>query len=232
MRQLALPMRLRASSVFDSFYRGRNESTVQQLLALTTGGRAPAVWLYGAGGVGKTHLLQAVCARAGQAAQTAAYLPLRDGAARDAELLVGCEELAFTCLDDFDARAGDALWERALFRLYTELEDRGGRLLIAAAGPPAAMPIKLRDLASRLAAGAILRLAALDDDEQRAALQLRATQLGLELPDETALYLLRRVPRDMHSLCGVLATLDEASLASQRRLTVPFVRATLDEAGA
>jgi DnaA family protein len=58
-------------------------------------------------------------------------------------------------------------------------------------------------------------------------LRLRAQRRGLELPEETARYLLRRVPRDLRSLCALLETLDVASLASQRRLTVPFIREVL-----
>jgi DnaA family protein len=79
-----------------------------------------------------------------------------------------------------------------------------------------------------LSAGTVLRLQALSDDEQIAALQLRAVQLGLELPFEVAQLLMRRLPRDMASQCAMLEKLDEASLATQRRLTVPFVRDVLE----
>jgi DnaA-homolog protein len=228
MRQLALPVRLRASSVFQSFFSGTNAEVVRQLLALVPGERPPVIWLYGPRSVGKTHLLQALCARAGEQDHAAAYWPLQDVASLDADLLMGCESLAFVCLDDFAAVLGNAAWERAFFRLYTEIEDQGGRLIIAAESPPAALPIRLRDLASRLAAGTVLRLQALSDDEQIAALTLRATQLGLELPFDTAQYLLRRLPRDMASLCDALDKLDQASLVTQRRLTVPFVRSALE----
>lgn len=228
MRQLPLPVRLHASSVFASFYPGPNSNVVQQLQALQTGERPPVVWLYGPQGVGKTHLLQALCARAGVQQQAAAYLPLREWDKQDPEVLHGCESLAFVCLDDADAIVGNAAWERAVFRLYTELEDTGGRMIFAANAPPAAMAILLRDLASRVGAGTVLRLHALNDDEQIAAMQLRAQQLGLELPLDVAQLLLRRLPRDMASLCRALEKLDEASLATQRRLTVPFVRDVLD----
>lgn len=227
MRQLALPMRLRSASVFETFYAGRNAAALDRLRMLQAGDRPVAVWLYGPTGVGKSHLLQAICARAGVAGRAAAYIPLRDPDC-NAEMLGGCEALDFTCVDDLEARVGDAAWEAALFRLYTELEDRGGRLVLASSGPPGGVAIKLRDLASRLAAGEVLRLEALTDADQVAALQLRATRLGLELPQETAQFLLRRLPRDMHSLCDVLDKLDEASLAAQRRLTVPLVREVLD----
>jgi DnaA family protein len=157
----------------------------------------------------------------------AAYLPLGERG-QDPNLLDGCEALSLICLDDIEAVVGDAAWERAVFRLYTELEDRSGRLLIAARTPPTQSPIQLRDLASRLGGGAVLRLEQLSDEEQIEALQLRALRLGLELPQDAAHYLMRHLPRDMHSQCDALNLLDDASLATQRRLTVPFVRETLE----
>jgi DnaA family protein len=60
-------------------------------------------------------------------------------------------------------------------------------------------------------------------------LQIRAIRRGLVLADDAALFLVRRLPRDMHSLCGVLDRLDEASLIAQRRLTIPFLRQALAE---
>ena len=56
---------------------------------------------------------------------------------------------------------------------------------------------------------------------------MRAQQRGFDLPDETARYLQRRLPRDMRSLFAVLDELDSAALAAQRRLTVPFIKDVL-----
>ena len=78
----------------------------------------------------------------------------------------------------------------------------------------------------------MLTLQALDESEQIAALQLRAQLRGFELPDETAQFLLRRLPRDMTRLYAFLDELDEASLVAQRRLTVPFVREVMEAAPA
>ena len=228
MKQLPLPVRLRASSVFASYFPGPNAGVVGQLLALEPRSRPPALWLYGPNGVGKSHLLQAICARASERKWPSAYLPLGDASMHPA-MLAGCESLSFICLDDFDRVAGQPEWERAVFRLYTELDDSGGRLLLAATSPPSGVGIALKDLASRLAAGTLLRIQPLSDDEQSAALTLRATQLGLELPGDAAQYLLRRLPRDMATLCDALDALDQASLATQRRLTVPFVRGVLEQ---
>jgi DnaA family protein len=50
---------------------------------------------------------------------------------------------------------------------------------------------------------------------------------GLDLPVETANYLLTRRKRDMASLYALLDRLDLESLNAQRRLTIPFVKTVL-----
>ena len=229
--QLPLGIRLQDSSVFESFLPGRNQPVVDALSSLASGEQAHAptcIWLHGPAGSGKTHLLQAVCALAGRAGRGAAYLPLQQVIEFGAELLAGFGELAIVCLDDAQAIAGRSAWERSLFRLHQELDERGGRLLVSGPTPPAALPFQLRDLGSRLNGGLVLTLQSLDEPEQIAALQLRAQLRGLELPDETAQFMLRRLPRDMAHLHGFLDQLDQASLIAQRRLTVPFVKAVLE----
>jgi DnaA family protein len=232
--QLPLGIRLPDSSVFESYFAGRNRPAVDALLALHAAerGRAPTcIWIHGAHGTGKTHLLQAVCARASREGRTAVYLPLPEVIELGEELLAGFGELAIVCLDDAQVLAGREPWERALFRLHQELDERGGRLLVSGTTPPAALPFKLRDLGSRLNGGLVLTLHALDESEQIAALRLRAQLRGLELPDETAQFMLRRLPRDMSHLYAVLDELDAASLVAQRRLTVPFVKEVLERRG-
>jgi DnaA family protein len=128
------------------------------------------------------------------------------------------------CIDQIESVLGDSGWERRLFALHQELDEQGGRYVVASSQAPQALPIQLADLASRLRGGLVLRVQSLDDAEQMAALQLRAELRGLELNTEVAQYVLRRLPRDMGTLCGFLDRLDQAALAAQRRLTIPFVR--------
>ena len=93
---------------------------------------------------------------------------------------------------------------------------------------PAELPLApLPDLRTRLAACAVFGLKPLADADLRALLQKRARRRGLELPDEVAEFLLRRLPRDVPSLLAALDTLDRNSLSAQRRLTIPFVQQAL-----
>jgi DnaA-homolog protein len=222
VKQLALGVRLRADAVFESFWPGFNDEIVA---TLRTPGAAP-LWLWGASGTGKTHLLQAVCAAAGEAA---AYFPLTRPLGLPPEALAGFERTRVLCVDDVDAVAGDLAWERALFRLFNEAAELRTRLIFAAAAPPRQPDWRLEDWRSRAAACVVYQLRELDDDGRIEALRLRAAQRGLQLPHETSEYLLKRMPRDLRSLFGVLDQLDEASLVAQRRLTIPFIRDALEK---
>ena len=227
MKQLPLGVRLRAEAVFDSFAPGTNG---ELLAALREPGTLP-LWLWGAHGSGKTHLLQAVCAATGSktGGETAAYFPLGRGARLPPEALVGFETCRVLCLDDVDAVAGDPVWEGALFRLFNEGAELRTRLIFAAHAAPRQLDWHLNDWRSRAAACVVYQLHDLDDAGRVESLRLRAAQRGLQLPPETAEYLLRRMPRDLPSLFDVLDRLDEASLVAQRRLTVPFIRVALEK---
>lgn len=227
--QLPLGVHLRDSSVFASFYPGRNQPVVDALLALRAQAPPRVVWLHGARAVGKTHLLQAICARATQRAERAAFIPMTAFSTAGPEVLSGLGALSWVCIDDVDLILGQPAWERQLFALHQELEEQEGRVVFASAQTPQALAVGLADLASRLRGGLVLRLQVLDDAEQRAALKLRAEARGLELNDEVAQFLLRRLPRDLNALCEFLDKLDRAALVAQRRLTIPFVKQVIGE---
>jgi DnaA family protein len=163
------------------------------------------------------------------AAEEAAYFPLARSVGLPPEALAGFERTRVLCIDDVDAVAGDAAWERALFQLFNEAAELRTRLIFAAAAPPRQAPWGLEDWRSRAAACVVYQLRELDDDGRIEALRLRAAQRGLQLPYETSEYLLKRLPRDLRSLFEILDQLDEESLAAQRRLTIPFIRDALEK---
>ena len=229
-RQLLLGIRLRDASTFRTYYGGRNQSVVTAL-QLPTGQPPVCIWVHGPNSVGKSHLLQAVCAQASTRGELAVYLPMRELESAGPEVLAGYDTRAVVAVDDIELIADHAEWEGALFRLYRQLEEHGGRIIAASDLPPSAVPFKLRDLASRMNGSLVLALHMLDDDEQLAALQLRAHVRGFELPADAGQYLLRRLPRDMESLCAFLDELDEASLLARRRLSLRFVRDIWEQDG-
>jgi DnaA family protein len=231
MQQLPLDLRLADFALFETFYPGANVAVVSALReAATTPGRQ-VLWVWGAAGSGRSHLLQAAVAAAAAAGQSCAWLPLnmKEGVGDlSPGMLEGMGKLNLLCVDDVDAVAGDAEWERALFNVFEDLRNNDGRLIVTAAAPTNDVAFGLPDLKSRLASGPTWKLRAMDDDALLAALQLRSQWRGLDLPDETGRFLLKRVERTTEALFTLLDQLDEAALAAQRKLTVPFVSSVIE----
>lgn len=225
MNQIPLAIGLRERAVFESFIAGSNALAVAQLQAVAHGEADGVYWLSGPGAVGKSHLLQATCALA--RGTDAVYLSMHQMVQFGPESLDGWHSARVVAIDDMHIVAGDSNWERALFRLYREVEERRASLLLAARLSPQGLQITLPDLASRFAAATLLTLRALDEVAQREALRMRAQARGLELPEDAALYLQRRFRRDLSTLYELLDTIDDAALRAQRRLTLPFIREVL-----
>jgi DnaA-homolog protein len=228
MRQLPLGIRLPDRAVFASFLPARNRQAVEHLQRLARAQISGIAWLCGPPAAGKTHLLQATCVLASDGMR-AGYFPLSELAPLGVEVLEGLPSLDCVCVDDVDQVLGQPEWERALFNVLREMDERGARMVVAGKTPPALLSWTLPDLGSRFAASTVFQLRALEEQEQQEALQLHAQFRGFELPDETARWLQRRYPRDMRTLHNLLDTLDEAALVAQRRLTVPFIRSVLRE---
>ena len=223
MAQMALPLKVADFATFDSFVGVGNEEAVAALSAIA-GGAGGNAFVWGPPATGKTHLMQAICAAA---ADRAAYVPLRTLGELGPEAIDGLASRDVVCIDDLDQVAGDAPWELGLFRLYNDIIGRNGSVVVAASSAPRECAIDLNDLASRLSHLPVYRLAPLDDEGRAEALKQRAAKRGLDLPDETARYLMTHTRRDMTSLHAVLERLDAEALQAQRRLTVPFVKEVL-----
>jgi DnaA family protein len=208
-------------------YRNAPDGLPGVLAALAAGDAADSVFLSGASGAGKSHLLLATCAQAALHACPTAYLPLKLFGARVGEALVGQGVVQLACVDDVQCIAGDQAAEIALFDLHNRVRDGGGALLYAADATPSQLSLTLPDLRSRLAQSTQFALAIADEPARRAILRERALARGLELDDAVLDWLFRRVDRDLATLTALLDRLDRESLAAQRRITVPFLRQVL-----
>jgi len=227
MSQLPLPVALPDQARLESFYPGPNQAVLDYLERFLARPDDPVAWLWGPCGSGKSHLCQALCRAGIGRGEQCAYFALGAEPLPPAQIVSGWGNAALLCFDDIDRIAGNNAWEAALFTLFNQSRDMGGRWLVTSSAPPAAVPIMLEDLRSRLGWGPVFELATMEDADRLRALRLRASVRGLELPEETGRYLLTRFARDSHSLFRLLDQLDQASLSAQRRLTIPFVKSVV-----
>lgn len=225
VQQLSLGVKLPDATRFENFFPGPNAEVVHQVGTLA---RGQLLYLHGAAQSGRSHLLQAACRQVDERGGQAFYLPLAIFKHSAPGILEGIEAADLVALDDIDALAGNPHWEEALFHLFNRLRAAQVTILISGSDRPEAVGFQLPDLVSRLTWGVIYGLKPLRDADRLVVLQLRARQRGLELPEDVGLFLLKRTPRGLAALCELIEQLDDASLAAQRRLTIPFVKSVLE----
>jgi DnaA-homolog protein len=224
--QIPLTLKFANDQGFDSFV-GSSDS-VATLHAIANGESKEWLYLSGAAGSGKSHLLLATCATAQKQGRRALYFPLTVFAGRLHEVLPDQENADIVCLDGLEHCVGNEQDEIALFHFHNRARTAGAAVIYAARQAPHALAFLIPDLQSRLGQCMRLNLENLGDDGRRAVLLHRASQRGLELDDVVLDYMFKRVGRDLLTLTTLLDKLDRESLAAQRKITVPFLRKLLE----
>ena len=226
MKQMALDIGLSTVPSLSSFFAGPNAAAVQHLkLWAQSATRSPVpTYLWGQGGSGKTHLLQAV-----------------HGALRDQAALVGWLDASRQVPVPFDeAWSAVVMDDVHLYNLEQQhtafnwfvnaLTPKSGQprwVLAAGAFPPADLALR-DDLRSRLGWGHVYALQVLSDPERRAVLRQEADARGLFLSDEVMSYVLTRFSRDLSSLMQLLEHLDQYALQTQRVVSIPLIKSMLE----
>ena len=160
------------------------------------------VYLWGAQGSGKSHILQAWVGQALQAGQHAIYIdagstPLTDAAA----------EARFIAIDGIERLDSDG--QAVLFYIFNNFRNnRSGHLLLAADVPPAKLQLR-EDLRTRMGYCLAYEVHALDRDEK-----IRA---------------LTHWRQDLNSLLNLFNTLADYSIAQGKPITLPLLRRLLEQ---
>lgn len=202
MGQLPLDLVLPTRLGRDDFLRAPANAAALDLIEAWPAWPDRIVVLTGPPGAGKSHLGAIWAARAGAAA-------VPDAA--EADHLAGA-----ILLDDADRLA----WpEPAFFHLLNRLRDGSGWLLATAATPPARWGLRTPDLVSRLRLAPLVEIGAPDDALLRAVLVKLFADRQIAVEETLLAYLVPRLARSLGEARAVVAALDRAALAGNRRLT-------------
>ena len=185
-------------------------------------------YVWGPGGSGKTHLLQAVMQELHEQGLSAGWL--------DASTPCGGYPREFdprwsaVLLDEVELYSPEQQHTAFNWFINAMTPQQGEPRWVLAAGslPVADLPLR-EDLRTRLGWGQVHALQPLGDEEVRKALQQGAAARGLELGDEVVNYMLSRFSRDLGSLNELLGMLDGYALEQRRALTVPLLKQMLNE---
>jgi len=224
---MALDIAVAPLPTFEGFVAGRNAVVLELLRAWGAQSPLPKapIYLWGPAGVGKTHLLRAACQAALARGHTAGWLTA--GSAADQGFDPSWDAIVLDEVHRYDSQLQHTAFNWFINALTPE-DGRARAVLAAGALPPADLPLR-EDLRTRLAWGDVFELKPLTDDERKAALRQVAQARGLALTDEVFDYMLSRFARDLGSLTGLLDHLDRYALQARRAITIPLLRAMLEE---
>jgi DnaA-homolog protein len=223
MKQIALDIGLARGPTLASFLAGPNEAALRHLqLWAGSPTRSPVpTYLWGPGASGKTHLLKAIAESLREQGAAAGWLD-----ATIHEPPEFNEHWAVVLLDDVHLYT--AVQQHAAFNWFVNAQSLQRGVLAAGALPPADLKVR-EDLRTRLAWGHVFQLSVLSEPERRAVLRQAADARGVFLGDEVMDFMLTRFSRDLGSLMQLLEHLDGYALQTKRAITIPFIKAMLED---
>lgn len=169
--------------------------------------------IYGERGSGKTHLAQ-LWAEKSQAlwvtpSQTLDHTPF--------SLAQGCKACV---IDDYD-EIRDESW---LFHFYNLMQEQNGHILFCGLNAPGQTLFGLPDLSSRLRSVLAVEVGSPDEETIKTLLKNLLIRRGLDLADDLAEYLIRRMERSYDAIHHLVCKLDELSLILQRPITLSLIK--------
>ncbi|MFB2538054.1 MULTISPECIES: DnaA ATPase domain-containing protein [unclassified Acinetobacter] len=115
-------------------------------------------YVYGDAGVGKTHLLRAICDSYLDIGKTAIQVPLLELLNAPSEAIESLYHYDLIALDDLEAIDGMLDWQKAVFNLINLSYEGQGQLIFSSRYAPSQLKLQIADLRSRLAQAVSLEL--------------------------------------------------------------------------
>jgi len=221
--QLPLQFEFQSNQKFNTFYPADNQEVITHLKNILINDDL-LTFLWGEPATGKTHLLQATSLESSALDQSTFYFSLNKLTLPSADMLNGLESFDLVCFDNIEQISGNDEWEQAFFNFFNCHRDANKRLLLSASCPPKFLDMQLPDLKTRMAWGLTLKLAPLNEQQQLQALIYKAHELGFEVPLNVGRFLMTHYARDLPSIWSLLQQIEQATLAAQRKLTIPFLK--------
>jgi chromosomal replication initiation ATPase DnaA len=178
-----------------------------------------ALALTGPQGSGKTHLALAWSLEAG-ARQVSAQAAPDDAAA------IFREAQGRLFIDDADGEADEAM----LWRILDLARSESGAVLVVGAADPGNWAATIPDLRSRLTNLAVARLGEPDEALMEVVLRRICREQFIQLSDDAARYLARRLPRTFAAAHQMAAALDANLVKGAKPVALKAARAALEKA--
>jgi len=177
-----------------------------------------ALAISGPGGSGKTHLALAWALEVG-ARQVSALAAAEDAAA------IFRESGGRLFIDDADAERDEPM----LWRVLDLARAERGAVLLAGTEAPSVWAVQTPDLRSRLASLPVAKLGEPDEALMDVVLRRICREKFIQLSDDAAKYLVRRLPRTFAAAQAWAAALDEELVRGAKPVTTVIAKRALEK---
>ena len=201
------------------------------------------LFIYGNSGLGKTHLLMAICnvIHCNDPELRVAYVcgdeftnrvisAIRNGTMD--EVRDEYKNVGLFLMDDVQYIAGKRSTQEEFFSSFNAIYRTGGQIVITADRPPIDMSILDDRLRTRLEGGLMADVQPPDIETRSAIIRSKAAQLGMQLSPEVESYIAENITSNVRQLEGVVKRLtayreilnDNISIASVKRAIKDVIR--------
>jgi DnaA family protein len=220
-QQLTFPWSAKPKLIFRDFYINKeNLNLVNDLKDQEAGD----IIIQASSNSGKSHLLQSLCNFYNEMGKTSFYLPIKTALDYDSSVLDSINKIDLVCIDDIDFVVKNDEWERAIFNLINQCQQSNSRIIFSVADSIDIAGFNLSDLLSRLKKLLKYNVANLDDEDIKSALNLTIEHNSINIGDKEVNYILNHAKRDIAYLKQSLFKLDEYSLATKKKITIPLIK--------
>jgi len=236
-------LKLHPDYTFDNFVVGPSNRLAHAscvAVSQSPGNTYNPLFLYGSSGLGKTHLLHAVCHQARQNFDGGIIQFLsceqfvnRFIRAIEEGNLAGFQSQFRTVdmlvIDDVQFLSEREQSQQEFFHTFNALYNNGKQIVLSADSPPAEIPSLEARLISRFNWGLVARIDPPSYETRVAIVQKKAHLRGLSISDEIAQYIARKVHANIRELEGALTTIYALSITTGQPLSIELARDALEE---
>lgn len=221
MNQLGLPISLNTSMLLESFVA--NQELLRSINQLFLDENSSEVFIYGASGQGKTHILQGAVLKALEMDKNAVYIDCSQSFPEHILDLV--DQIDFISFDNVHLISSEN--QEVFFDLYNRARQTQIFILVSGDSLPSDLEV-MKDIKTRLSLAAVYKLEELNDELIMSVIDSQMSQRNLSVNSNVYEYLFKNYSRDLKVLLSTLNDLDTASLQSKKPISIPFVKKFLE----
>ena len=235
-------LKLHPDYTFDNFVVGPSNRLAHAscvAVSHSLGNTYNPLFIYGNSGLGKTHLLQAICFEAQRKLNGAViqFLSCEEFVNR---FIRGIEEgnlhsfqsqfrtVDMLVIDDIQFLREREQSQEEFFHTFNALYNNGKQIILSADSPPGQIPSLEERLISRFNWGLVARIDSPSYETRVAIVQKKAHLRGLTISDQIAEYIARKVQANIRELEGALTSIYAVATTSRKKITLELAQTALE----